>query len=169
MYCQPADIDIPLVELIQLCDDNVPLLVTVELLAIALAGGDITPYQPVAQAAATTVVDRVNKAISDAGELIDGYISTRYQVPMTAVPSLVKTIALDVVLYKLYMRRKKKAVPEMVQKAYDNSVKLLRDIQANRIAIGATPTGQTVQAASTGGASFVANDRVFSRDNLRDY
>ena len=169
MYCQPADIDIPLAELIQLCDDNVPLLVTVELLTIALAGGDITPYQPVAQAAATTVVDRINKAISDAGELIDGYISTRYQVPMTAVPSLVKTIALDVVLYKLYMRRKKKAVPEMVQKAYDNSVKLLRDIQANRIAIGATPTGQTAQTASTDGASFVANDRVFSRDNLRDF
>ena len=166
-YCLPDDIDIPLPELIQLCDDNVPLLVTVEMLTAALAGGSLAAYPAPAQAAATTVVERINKAIADAGELIDGYVSGRYQIPMTAVPSLVKTISVDVTLYKLYMRRKKRAVPDMVQKAYDNSTKLLRDIQAERITIGATPTGQAVPTTSGGSASFVSGDRAFSRTSMR--
>lgn len=167
-YCLPADIDIPLTELVQLCDDSVPLIVTVEMLTAALAGGSLAAYPIAAQAATALVVSRINKSIADAGELIDGYVSGRYQVPMTAVPSLIKTIAVDLTLYKLYMRRKKKAVPEMVQKAYDNSTKLLRDIQSNKIAIGATPTGQTIPTATTSAAVFTSEDRVCSRNSMRD-
>lgn len=168
-YCLPADIDIPLAELAQLCDDNVPLLVTAEIMGVALEGGSLAAYSPSVQAAATVAAGRVAKAIADAGELIDGYVSGRYQVPLTVVPSLVKAIAVDIALYKIYMRRKKRAVPEMVQKAYDNATKLLGDIQAGKVTIGATPSGQQVPVTVGGVGSFVSGARICSRDTMKDY
>lgn len=162
-YCAVTDLDIPLAELIQLCDDNVPFKVLPPMLETAISGGDMTGYAPDYQAATVTALDRIIKAVADAGELIDGYVSGRYQVPLTVVPSLIKTLAVDLAVYKLYMRRKKKSVPDMVQKQYDNALKLLRDIQSGKVVIGATASGATVAGVTASVATFTGSARVSSR------
>lgn len=48
---------------------------------------------------------RVDKAITTADSVIDGYLRGRYSLPLSTVPELIKTIAIDIAVYKLYERR----------------------------------------------------------------
>lgn len=144
MYCGLADIraTVPENDLVQLTDDAMP---------------------PVA-------VNQVNvdRAITDAGELIDGYLRGRYTLPLSPVPGLINTLAADVAIYRLYARRIKLTPPEGVTERYKNAQKLLEQIQSGKISLGAENTGGVV-TPETGGPQFTAPDRVFSRDTLGDY
>lgn len=144
MYCGLADIraTVPENDLVQLTDDAMP---------------------PVAVNQAN-----VDRAITDAGELIDGYLRGRYTLPLSPVPGLINTLAADVAIYRLYARRIKLTPPEGVTERYKNARKLLEQIQSGKISLGAENTGGGV-TPETGGPQFVAPDRVFSRDTLGDY
>lgn len=143
-YCTLNDIQatVPANDLIQLTDDTVP---------------------PVA-------VNQVNvdRAITDAGELIDGYLRGRYTLPLSPVPGLVNTLAADVAIYRLYARRIKLTPPEGVTERYKNALKILEQIQLGKITLGSESAGGDVTPA-TGGAQFVAPSRVFTRESLEDY
>ena len=144
-YCIPTDIEGVLTEteLIQLTDDNIP------------------PYQ--VQASVVAV------AIAASGELIDGYISSRYQLPLTNCPAMLKDICVDISVYKLCMRRKKRGVAETVQKAYDNALKLLNGISTGRIQLGTTSAGVPAQTTVTDTVQVATTDRVFGPGSLEDY
>lgn len=143
-YCTLADITgvIPQRDLIQLTDDTIP---------------------PVA--VNQTVVDQ---AIAAADTLINGYIGDRYSIPFTGVPELLKTIALDVAVYRIYLRRKKGEPPEAVKAAYDNALKLLRDVQSGKLSLGATSTGATVPQSSGSAPAITSSPRLCSRESLRN-
>ena len=144
-YCTQADIlgVIPELELTQLTDDAIPPVMI-----------------------NTAVVDQV---ISQATSLINGYIGGRYQLPLVTVPELVKTFALDISVYKLYLRRRKKAPLEGVKAAYDDAMKQLRDVQAGKLFIGVDQAGTAAISASGDGVDYVAGPRTFSRTTLGDY
>lgn len=116
-YCASNDIlgVIPQKELIQLTDDAIPPI------AINWA-----------------VVDQIIAAVDT---LINGYIGERYPLPFDGVPELLKAIALDLVVYRIYLRRKKGEPPEAIKAAHDNSMKLLRDVQAGKLTLGVTAAG----------------------------
>lgn len=143
-YCTLDDIlgVIPQRDLIQLTDDTVP---------------------PVAVNQAV-----VDQAIAAADTLINGYIGERYSIPFSGVPELLKTLALDLTVYRLYLRRKKGEPPEAVKAAHDNALKLLRDVQAGKLSLGVTDTGQPVPQATGVAPSITTSDRLFSRTTLRD-
>lgn len=44
----------------------------------------------------------LNKALSDAADLIDGYLAGRYALPLTVTPPLLTQIACDLARYDLY-------------------------------------------------------------------
>src|SRR5258706_5992693 len=88
----------------------------------------------------TGLVDaaKVDKAISDAESEINGYVATRYAVPVAApVPDLVKKLATDIAVYSLWRRRQK--VPEIVRTAYEDAMKKLSDISKGVITLGIDP------------------------------
>jgi phage gp36-like protein len=145
MYCTQADIEavIPEAELIQLTDDTVP------------------PFMVDAA--------KISAAIAAAGELIDGYISSRYQLPLTNCPALVKRISVDLAVYEIFMRRKKRAVPETVQKTYDNAMRLLNAIAGGKVTLGSTSAGLPAQSSAVDTVQFSAADRVFGPGSLEDY
>jgi phage gp36-like protein len=140
-YCTLADIDIPTKDLIELTDDNNAGVVD------------------------QTVID---KAIAAAGELIDGYLRGRYTLPLVPLPGLMKTLALDLVVYRLYTRRVRLTPPEAVADRYKNSIKILDQIATGKISLG-TEAVNGQDTPETGGAQSAAPDRVFTRDNLWDY
>jgi phage gp36-like protein len=144
-YCTQADIlgVIPEQELIQLTDDTIP---------------------PVMVNAAI-----VAQAISQAESLINGYIGGRYQLPLVTIPELVKTFALDIVVYKIYLRRKKKAPLEGVKAAYDDAMKQLRDVQSGKLFLGVDQAGTAAAAVTGDGVDFVSGGSTFSRSSLGDY
>lgn len=141
-YCDLTDIlgVIPELELTQLTDDSVPPVM-------------------VNQSA-------VDQAIAAAETLINGYIGSRYPLPLSSVPELINTIALDITVYKLYLRRKKKMPPEPIVTGYEDAKKLLKDIQGGRISLGVDKSGVETKPVS-GGVSFSSNERVMSRDSLK--
>lgn len=110
----------------------------------------------------------VDQAMAAADTLVNGYIGDRYSIPFTGVPELLKTIALDVVVYRLYLRRKKGDPPEGIKAAYDNSLKLLRDVQAGKLSLGVTAAGEAVPQSSGSTPSITSSPRLCSRDSLRD-
>ncbi|MCL2790118.1 MAG: DUF1320 domain-containing protein [Desulfobulbus sp.] len=142
MYCAASDIltIMPETDLIELTDDTIP--------------------------PADVKVAVVDRAVSDAGELIDGYLRGRYRLPLSPVPGLLNTLAADIAVYRLYARRLRLTPPETVTERYKNALKLLELIQAGKVALGAD-TGGVLEA--TGGPRFTTSGRVFSQETLRDY
>lgn len=102
------------------------------------------------------------KAIADAGELIDAHLAARYTLPLATVPELLRRLACQIARYLLH----DDAAPEEVRERYKDAERLLRDIGAGRVRLqadGAEPT------ASAGIAKVAAPERVFTRDTLGDY
>lgn len=110
---------------------------------------------------------RVDKAISTAGSIIDGYLRGRYTLPLSTVPDLVKTISVDISVFKLYERRREMDMPESLSSRYKNAVKLLEQIQKGLISLGIEA------AASVSGGSYKTNktaeDREFSKEKLKTF
>jgi len=109
----------------------------------------------------TAVVER---AIADADAEIDGYVGTRYSVPLSPVPDLVRKLSVELSIYHLFSRRR--GAPEEWRQRYEDAIRLLRDLAAGRVSLGTgepsgTPTGSPVHATSQG--------RWFTRSEMEDF
>ena len=104
----------------------------------------------------TTVVA---KALEDAGELIDGYVGKRYDLPLSSTPPRLVKLAADIARYFLY----KDSPTEAVEKAYDDAVAFLRDVAAGKAVLdisGSEPAPAGDEILTSG------PDRVFTSDTL---
>lgn len=96
-------------------------------------------------------------AAADADAVVDGYIGTRYKLPLTTIPAFVVAIAADLTRYELYEEAPTKEVIERRKMALD----MLRDIKdGNLILPGATSS----DAPAT--ISVSAADPVFTKPVL---
>lgn len=103
----------------------------------------------------TTVVDR---ALADADAQINGYLSVRYTLPLSApVPTELERIACDLARYALYEDR----VTEIVEKRYDAAIRKLRDVAAGHAGLGVDDTGN--EQTSSNVAEMSATTPVFRR------
>ncbi|MCF6267630.1 MAG: DUF1320 domain-containing protein [Desulfuromusa sp.] len=138
MYCTQNDIikrRIPEDDLIQLTDDN------------DLGGVD---------------ADVVAGIIAEQDELIDGYLRSRYELPLAEpVPGLLTGLAVDLCVHALYSRRAHIEIPESIDKAYGNALKRLREIQQAVMKLDVAGV-----STSSSGASFTANERVSGRNKM---
>lgn len=105
----------------------------------------------------------LGRALDDADSEIDAYLMGRYKLPLQTTPKILVLAACDIARYKLYDNR----VTEQVEKRYNDAVKLLTNIGMGKISIG--PNSDAVPAPATSGPQVAADERVFSRDTLRDY
>lgn len=102
--------------------------------------------------------DVVTRAISDSDAEIEGYCGTRYELPFSPVPVMIRKLSVDISIYNLYARRR--GVPEDRQKRYDNAIRFLRDVSLGRVTLGADAPATD----SDGGpeATTVKSDRIFT-------
>lgn len=89
----------------------------------------------------------VDRAIVYACELVNGYISGRYALPLVPVPAILPQLATDIARHWLHTRRINGSdFPTPVQAAYDNAIKLLAAIRDGKVHLGIrdveTPTGE---------------------------
>lgn len=143
MYCSQADIlnQLPEAELIALTDDS--------------QNGTVDSAH-------------VESAIIDAGDIIDGFLRSRYPLPVSPVPGLIKTLAVDITIYRLYSRRFGTDMPESITSRYKNALNILDKIQKGVIRLGI----ETVAAPSEGGlvrTNKSSEDKVFNKDLLSRY
>lgn len=72
--------------------------------------------------------DVLLRAIDDAQAEVDSYLSTRYAVPLTPVPTVLALHAANVVRYRLY----EDGATEEVEKRYKQSIAWLKDVSSGR-------------------------------------
>lgn len=86
---------------------------------------------------ATTVDTKtLGLAIQTATERIDAALRSRYCLPLAEVPTLLQSHALTLARYWLYSRRPEMAMPETVEKTYQQAIKELEQIANGRLHLG---------------------------------
>lgn len=81
----------------------------------------------------------VDKAISHACQVADGYLAGRYTLPLQSVPTLLNTWCGDIARYWLHKRRiNASEMPKTLQTAYDDALKMLNLVQNGKMHLFAT-------------------------------
>ena len=114
---------------------------------------------------ATGMIDSavVAKALTDASEVIDGFLSVKYVTPLATVPGLVNDLCKSIAIYKLHI-----TMPEdKIARDYQDAMKSLRDISDGRLRIPAAG----VEPAATGGTGAMMTDRArdFTAESMKGF
>lgn len=104
-------------------------------------------------------------ACAGAAELIDAHLGSRYQLPLSPLPEMVKEIALDIAWFKLW----RVSIPDDVAARHREAMRLLASIANGTLTLqlaGVSPSestddGPTVMCESSG--------RMFGPGSMRGY
>lgn len=102
----------------------------------------------------------VAKALADADAEINGYLSARYTLPLSPVPTILERLACDIARYYLFEDR----VTEQVTARYDAAVKLLTNVAKGVAALGVDAASAAPAVADT--VQFTPGQKVFAREEL---
>ncbi len=105
----------------------------------------------------------VARALGDADAEIDGYLTSRYSVPLSSTPPMLTRLACDIARYQLYADR----VTDQVTQRYKDAVRLLVSLANGTVQLGVA-SGQAAPAV-TGSVAIKADPRTFNASSLGDY
>jgi len=100
--------------------------------------------EPGATAPDMAVVEMV---ITAASEIVDGYLRARHPARLNPVPTVIRTLTLQLACYGLYARRMESAVPETVKEQRTAAVRLLEHIQSGKVTLGDVETHKAIPEA----------------------
>ncbi|BFU65382.1 gp436 family protein [Rodentibacter abscessus] len=84
----------------------------------------------------------LTKACEYATETVDGYLRSRYVLPLNQVPTIVRNICLQLARFWLYSRRPDgKGFPDNVKETHTQALKDLERIQNGKLHLGLTELG----------------------------
>ncbi len=86
----------------------------------------------------------VDRVLADASALIDGYLASRYRLPVVDTPDLLVSLCCDLARYALYVD----AAPDVVEARRDQAMTVLRDIAAGRLRLDVGAGADSVPAPS---------------------
>lgn len=89
----------------------------------------------------------VTDAIEAAGDEMDSYIGTRFDLPLSQTPPWAKRICIDISIYRL--ARAADALTNEISKRYTDAVAFLGRVASGKAGL-ALPTSQMPQAGDTG-------------------
>lgn len=104
------------------------------------------------------------QALADADAEINGYLQSRYTLPLTTVPQVLNKLACDIALYVLMKERPIQAVKDR----YDAARSWLRDVAKGLFGLGLDSDNQVVPEGDDG-PTVKANRRVFDQRRLRGF
>jgi len=118
----------------------------------------------------------VQQGLDDASAEIDGYIATRYQLPIADPPQRLVALCSDIAVYRLQALRPLRDL-EDCRKRYEDAVAFLKRVSDGKASIGITPdtlvepaqspTSVVVEGASDVRTGSAGGKRVFTRDTMR--
>lgn len=106
---------------------------------------------------------RVLRVIEDTDATINGYLASRYTLPLSTVPPIVVNFACDIARYRLT------TLPtDEMRNRFKDAVRWLELVAKGDLSLG-VDAGGSAPAASEGGAKAVGPPRTFSIGRLRDW
>lgn len=119
------------------------------------------------------IVDKtvVEEALLYSSALIDGYLRGRYSLPLDICYPLLRVLAVDLSVYRLYSRRMQNEMPEVIDSAYKNAIATLRDIQKGVISLQSE--NDTFESAGFNVDEYRTNksiiDKLFNKGRMLEY
>jgi len=174
MYCEPLQLldALSTRELAQVATPDRAPVIADDLMDATLRGTDRSAFDPADVAIADQALARIQQALEDADQLIDGFLRTRkpspYTVPLDPVPGLVTVWARSIARYMLH---KDRATPggesqDPILRDYRDAQKLLSQVAAGTFSLG----GDDPQPpAGAGSAEISKGCGVFSDAALSDF
>ena len=111
------------------------------------------------------------EAILYSSTLIDGYLRGRYSLPLNTHFPLLRILAIDLSIYRLYARRMRNEMPEVIETAYKNAISTLRDIQKGVISLQAE--NDLLETSSFNAQEYKTNksilDKLFGKQKMNEY
>jgi phage gp36-like protein len=118
-------------------------------------------------------LERIEQKVKDANADVDSYIGQKYALPLGFVPDVLASKALDIAIYKLFLRRgiRLGTADESVEMAYKNAISWCRDVAVGKASLPIPDGigGSNGTAPNPSKPSITASDRVFSRDTMKDW
>jgi phage gp36-like protein len=107
----------------------------------------------------SSVIDEavLGQAIADACAEMNGYIGSRYALPLVTMPETLKPLSCDIARYKLYDEQ----VTEQITKRYEAAITFLFSVSKGQISLGVDSLG--TKAISTDFADIQSAGSVFAR------
>jgi phage gp36-like protein len=124
-----------------------------------------------------TVVNQIvlQQALADASAEIDGYLESRFTLPLSDPPAVLARLTCDVAMYRLQALRPLHDLAE-ARKRYEDAVAVLVRVADGTLTLGLAPDNQEPAEASGavvtdagGGRSGTVPPRVFSRGTLKGF
>ena len=113
----------------------------------------------------------VEESILYSSALIDGYLRGRYSLPLDICFPLLRVLAVDLSVYRLYSRRMQNEMPEVIDSAYKNAIATLRDIQKGVISLQSE--NDTFESAGFNVDEYRTNksiiDKLFNKERMLEY
>ncbi len=110
------------------------------------------------------------EAILYSSTLIDGYLRGRYNLPLNTHFPLLRIIAIDLSIYRLYSRRLQADMPEAILEQYKEAIKTLEKIQKGIITLEVQTETSTNQIQSK---EYLSNktpiNRQFNHEVMSEY
>lgn len=115
--------------------------------------------------------DVAQESILYASTLIDGYLRGRYTLPLNIHFPLLRILCIDLSVHRLYSRRMRNEMPEVIENNYKNAIQTLKDIQKGVITLEAE--NDLLDSSTFNPDEYRTNkqiiDRLFGKQKLNEY
>lgn len=112
--------------------------------------------QPDLASASGITVPLIEQSIADAEAEINGYIGGTYALPFASVPPLLKRLANDIAIYRIFTNRSFTAPPPGIEgmwsKLYEDAIAILKALAAGEMVL-TTANGTVIDPDPTSGVS----------------
>ena len=105
----------------------------------------------------------VARAIEDADAVIDSYLSVRLTVPVSPVPEVLRTRAVNLAVY--FLRLGRDSATEDVRRQYEDDVEWLKEVVSGNVSLGIEPSAAEGDRAP--GVHYEGQSRIFGRGEPR--
>ncbi len=147
-------------EIAQRADRGVPRLVGAELLMAVASGTALDAFTEAEVMRATVAKGLIERALQDADETINSYLSGRYVLPLSTVPAVLARVACEMARFYLYDDQ----VTDLIKDRHASNIKWLSEVSKGTVSLGVeSVSGQ--QPNSSAAAELVSSDAVWKRGN----
>ena len=151
-------------EIAQRVDRGVPRLVTAQLLTDVAAAASLDAYTAAEVTRAQASIQVVQRALQDADDTINGYVSARYTLPMAPVPAVLARVACELARFYLYDDQ----VTDLIKDRQAANIKWLGEVSKGTVSLGADAVSG-VQPVSNAGAELVTDTPVWKRSSSQGF
>lgn len=120
--------------------------------------------------------ESINRAVAQeailySSTLIDGYLRGRYTLPLNTHFPILRILAIDLSIHRLYSRRMRNEMPEVIETAYKNAISTLKDIQKGIITLQSE--NDLFESSGFNALEYKTNktiiDKIFNKGRMLEY